>query len=79
MEEFAKMSEILQIIYKTDNNYSLNNKLSDDSSNKTKSFISSDTNNQNKINDINYNINLGKKRNLHFKSFIDEKEKNRKK
>ena len=79
MEELAKMSEILQIIYKTDNNYSLNNKLSDDSSNKTKSFITSDTNNQNKINDINYNINLGKKRNLHFKSFIDEKEKNRKK
>ena len=75
MEELAKMSEILQIIYKTDNNYSLNNKLSDDSSNKTKSFISSDTNNQNKINDINYNIILGKKRNIHFKSFIDEKEK----
>ena len=56
------MSEILQIIYKTDNNYSLNNKLSDDSSNKAKSFITIDTNNQNKTNDINYNINLGKKK-----------------
>ena len=44
MEKLAKMSEKLQIIYKIDNNYSLNNKLSDDFSNKTKNFITSDTN-----------------------------------
>ena len=78
MEELAKMSEILQIINKTENNYAFNNGLSKDSSNKKKSFISSDTNNQNKINNINDNNNLGKKRNIHFKLNIDEKEKKKK-
>ena len=75
IEEHAKMSEILQIINKTENNYNLNHGLSEESSNtKTKSFITNETNQNIKNNDINdlNNSNLGKKRNIHFKSCVEK-------
>ena len=75
IEELAKMSEILQIINKTENNYNLNHGLSEESSNtKTKSFITNETNQNIKNNDISdlNNSNLGKKRNIHFKSYVEK-------